>query len=359
MQLGGIGYMTFGSFLALATKKELTAQERGLANTVFSLPRHFKIERFILSVIWFSLLIEAAGSVWLYFIFVRAGIAHPVWNAIFHTISAFCTAGLSLFPNNLESLATNFDLNLAVSILSILGALGFIVFVDIWELLTRRVKRLCLTTKVICATTFILLVAGTGLVFLTEKYGGIAGVGERFLFSAFQVISAATTTGYNTVNIAAMSKPAALVLCLLMIVGASPSGTGGGLRTTTVSTIFAAMKSTLYKYRSLRLLDTTVPPVRFRAAVATVGFYFFILAAGVYCLMITENLGLFDLLFEATSALSGVGLSLGITTSLSTAGKFIIISLMYIGRVGVLTMGMVFAWRPARGAAPRRDDLTI
>ncbi|MBU2102252.1 MAG: potassium transporter KtrB [Candidatus Omnitrophica bacterium] len=359
IQLGGIGYMTFSSFVILSTKRYLDDRTKDIAQVVFSIPKNFKIEKFIISVISFSAVVEVIGAIGLFFVFRKAGTENPLWNAIFHSISAFCTAGFSLFPDSFEGLANNFGLNAIISILSILGAMGFIVCVDVWRLIRGKEKHVTLTTKVILSITFWLLLAGSALMFLTESYGGGIGLDNRILFSFFQTMTALTTVGFNTVTISTMSKSAVMLICILMIIGASPSGTGGGLKTTTFSAIWGLMKSAIRGEKSVRILGATVPDDRVRTAVATFSFYISTLVIGTYLLTLTENGTFMDIFFEAASALGTVGLSMGITTALTVLGKLVIILLMYIGRVGPLTFGMAFYVKPELIFDDEKTDLAI
>ncbi|MBN1363245.1 MAG: hypothetical protein JW976_00420 [Syntrophaceae bacterium] len=359
IQLGGIGYMTFSSFVILSTKKYLDDRSKNIAQTVFSIPKNFKIEKFILSVISFSIIVELMGAVGLFFVFLNAGIANPLWNAIFHSVSAFCTAGFSLFPNSFEGLANNFGLNAIVSALSIMGAMGFIVCVDVWRLIRGKIKHVTLTTKVIITMTFWLFVIGGFLMFLSESYGGGVATENRLLFSFFQSMTALTTVGFNTVTISTMSKSAIMLLCILMIIGASPSGTGGGLKTTTFSAIWGLMKSAVKGSKEVKIWGATVPEDRVRTAVATLSFYISTLVIGTYLLTLTEDGTFIQIFFESASALGTVGLSLGITTALTALGKLVIILMMYIGRVGPLTFGMALYVKPEIIFDDEKNDLAV
>lgn len=359
IQLGGIGYMTFSSFVILSTKKYLDDRAKNIAQTVFSIPKNFKIEKFIISVISFSAIVEFVGAIGLFFVFLHAGIENPAWKAIFHSVSAFCTAGFSLFPNSFEGLANNFGLNSIIATLSLTGAMGFIVCVDIWRLIRGKVKHITLTTKVILSMTFCLLAIGGILMFLTESYGGGVRSENRILFSFFQSMTALTTVGFNTFTVSAMSKSAIMLICILMIIGASPSGTGGGLKTTTFSAIWGLMKSTVRGDKNVRIWGAMVPEDRVRTAIATLSFYISTLVIGTYLLTVTENGTFLDIFFEAASALGTVGLSMGITTALSVLGKLIIILMMYIGRVGPLTFGTALYVKPELIFDNEKSDLAI
>lgn len=359
IQLGGMGYMTFSSFVILSTKKYLDDRTKNVAQTVFSIPKNFRIEKFIVTVIIFCVVVEVVGAIGLFFVFIHGQIANPLWNAIFHSVSAFCTAGFSLFPNSFEGLSNNFGLNSIISGLSIMGAMGFIVCVDVWRLIRGKIKRVTLTTKVIITMTFWLFVIGGVLMFLSETYGGGVAAENRLLFSFFQSMTALTTVGFNTVTISTMSKSAIMLLCILMIIGASPSGTGGGLKTTTFSAIWGLMKSSVKGSKTVKIWGASVPEDRVRTAVSTLGFYISTLVIGTYLLTLTENGTFIEIFFESASALGTVGLSLGITTALTALGKLVIILMMYIGRIGPLTFGMALYVKPEIIFDDEKTDLAV
>ena len=195
--------------------------------------------------------------------------------------------------------------------------------------------------------------------FLTESYGAGVSPDNRILFSFFQSMTALTTVGFNTVTVSTMSKSAIMLICILMIIGASPSGTGGGLKTTTFSAIWGLMKSTIRGDKNIRIWGARVPEDRVRTAVATLSFYISTLVVGTYLLALTENGTFLDIFFEAASALGTVGLSMGITTALTVLGKLVIILMMYIGRVGPLTFGAALYVKPELIFDDEKTDLAI
>jgi trk system potassium uptake protein TrkH len=369
IQLGGIGYMTFGSFVVLAGRRKLSAWREGMTRTAFALPEGFKPAAFVRNVVLFTFIVEAIGAVLLYFAFSSAGVAqrgadgeigasfagdaHVAWQAIFHSISAFCTAGFSLFPDSLEGYPGNFWINLIVSCLSLCGAIGFIVLSDVWWNTTGRRHHLTLTTKIILQFTFSIILIGAVLLFIADPTLQELPGEERVLVAWFQSMTAATTVGFNTYPIGALGLASVLMMYLIMIVGASPSGTGGGLKSTSISAIYATLKSTLRGQDEITYRGKLIPTNRLHTAYAALGFYVLTLAIGGYLLLVTESrptavealegqLHSFeDLLFEVTSALGTVGLSRGVTGDLTDLGKLVIIVLMFIGRLGPLTFGLV------------------
>lgn len=340
IQLGGIGYMTFSSFILLSRKQELPDRRKNVSKTVFSIPKDFIIERFLTKVILFTAVIEILGAVGLYFVFRSEGVRAPLWQAIFTSISAFCTAGFALFNGNLEAYSGNFWLNLIVSVLSISGAIGFIVFVDVFNTLRRKQEHLSFTSRIIIRTSFWILVIGTILVLISEGSLGDMPNYEKVMAAFFHVMTSMTTVGFNTIPVAPLARSVLFLTIIIMMIGASPAGTGGGMKSTTLSAVIGQVRSVMREKRDVRFWKQRIPADRVKQANATFGMYLAALFLGVYLLTITESAPLMDILFEATSALGTVGLSMGYTPGLSGLGKVIIILLMFIGRVGPLTFGI-------------------
>lgn len=360
IQIGGIGYMTLGSFVVLSRFHTLPPARALIGRAVFTLPRSFHVAEFIRGVVLFTLVVEILGAVALYQVFLQAGAPHPVWQAVFHSVSAFCTAGFSLFNNSFEDYARNTSLNLIIGILSYLGAIGFIVCLDYWRLWTGRHRHLTMTSKVILQASFLLLAVGTLTCFVIEPTLAALPQHERFLAAAFQTLTAMTTVGFNTVPIGLLSHGFLMTLIVLMVIGASPAGTGGGLKTTTISAILGVMASALRGEESVSFWGHAIPVGRVLLATANLGFYVGTLLLGIWLLTLTESqTALEPLIFEATSALGTVGLSMGVTATLTPLGKLVIIGLMFAGRVGPLTLGAALAGGRAEIKEPEDDDLAV
>jgi len=340
IQLGGIGYMTLSSFVILSRKKQLSDTRTEVANVVFSLPDSFRVDKFLRSVILFTAVIETIGAGCLYLIFKRAEQPHALWSAIFHSVSSFCTAGFSLYNNSFESFTSNFWLNLTIAVLSYAGAVGFIVCVDVWRRITNKIQHITLTSKIILHCTFWVSLIGTVILFLSEPSIQQLAVDKRLIVSFFQAMSSMTTVGFNTISISQISRASLLLLTTLMIIGASPSGTGGGLKSTTFTALIGIMRSSLQGKKHVYFWGKRVPDERVRLAVATFCFYIAFLLVGVYLLTLTEQMDFEAILFESASALGTVGLSVGITAQLSCLGKIVVTFLMFVGRLGPLTFGM-------------------
>lgn len=359
IQLGGIGYMTFGSFVVLARKGVLPEKRSDIARVVFSVPNNLSIDHLLRSVILFTIFIETAGTVALYFAFRHAGIDAPIWTSIFHSISAFCTAGFSLYDNSLETYRSDFWINTVLGLLSYLGAIGFIVCLDVWRRVTGTSDHITLTSKIIVTSTFWLSALGGLLFFICEPSIQNLRADDRFLAALFQVMAALTTVGFNSISISQLSQASLFLLILLMVVGASPSGTGGGLKTTTFSALLGVMRSAIRGTERVYFWGKEIPPQRVWWAMAGLGFYSGSLLIGCYLLALTEPHHFEQLLFEATSALSTVGLSTGITSQLTPLGKAIIIALMFIGRVGPLSFGLSLFWDNRHTDQTTQEDVAL
>jgi trk system potassium uptake protein len=359
IQFGGLGYMTISSFTVLAVAGELSPLRNRISQATLTLPQGFELRRFLHVIFWFTLAIEAVGAAALYPSFAAHGAPQPVWQAIFHSVSAFCTAGFGLFNNSLEDYRDDVWMNLVVTVLSYLGAIGFIVLHDVWLSVRHRKPHITLTSKVILWSTFWISAVGTVLFALDEPTVQSLPAFQRWMAALFQVMSASTTVGFNSIPIAPLSASSLFLLTVVMVIGASPSGTGGGLKTTTFSALWAEMVSVLRRRDVTTFLGKVIPELRMRAAVANIMFYSLSLAVGIYALAVVEQSPLPDQIFECVSALGTVGLSRGITGTLTTSGKWIIIGLMFIGRVGPVVLGMAFFDPPKESSTRVEEDVAI
>ncbi|PKP81817.1 MAG: potassium transporter KtrB [Alphaproteobacteria bacterium HGW-Alphaproteobacteria-18] len=360
IQAGGIGYMTIGSFVMMATAQHLSPLRERLARAAFTLPEDISIGSFIRTVVIYTLAVEIVGATLLYFQFSANGVDNAVWSAIFHAVSAFCTAGFSLNPNSLEDFRGDVGVNATIAALSILGAMGFLIAWDIWRSLTRRSFALSFTSKVILKLTGAFLVVGAAIFFVADPGISALPAGERLLASFFQTMTATTTVGFNTHPISALTPAVIVLLFFLMAIGASPSGTGGGLKTTTFAAMIGLVRSTLRRRPDITFFDRVIAPARLQLAMASSAYFVMLMTPAVFVLCLTESGKDFQaLLFEAISAIGTVGLSMGITGSLSDMGKLTIILLMFAGRVGILTFGIALASKDDEGEQHRNEDLLV
>ncbi len=358
-QLGGIGFMTLSSMFILARGGSLSDGRLRVLQAGFSLPLYFKLPHFVRQVVVYTFACETVGALLLWMRFHALGQERAAWSAVFHSVSAFTTAGFSLHNDNLERYADDLGVNLIVGTLCILGSVGFIVAQDVWYTVKLRERMLTFTSKVILTMTGVILVAGTaGLYFADESLRSLPPA-SRLLASAFQAMTASTTAGFNTVPIGAMSRAALALMALAMVVGASPSGTGGGIKTTGVSALLGNLFSVLRGRAVVTWMGHEIPAHRVQFAVANATVYFLGIALGVLALCATESHDFLPVLFESVSAIGTVGLSMGITPNLSVPGKLVIIALMFAGRCGPLTIGLALMSPRAPQGSLLRDDLAV
>jgi trk system potassium uptake protein TrkH len=346
IQLGGLGIMTFYAGLASALGVKLTlAQRRSLSMSVEQ-PKGFELAHTLRYVLLLTIVAELAGTALLYprmaSRFASAG--ESLFAATFHSISAFCNAGFGLFPDNLVSFQDDWLVNLTVIGLIVLGGIGFSVA---HELISRRSLRrspratwrqITTHTRLVLVVTAFLIVLATSLFLVFEHQNALAGLpaGTKFLASLFQAVTP-RTAGFNTVSLASLQPITILTWVLLMFIGASPGGTGGGIKTTTAAVLLLSVRSQFRGRGDVEYGGRTIPKVTvFRAAaVLVLSALALLLAFGT--LLVTERQPFSDLLFETASAFGTVGLSTGITPLLSAAGKLVLAALMYVGRIGPLT----------------------
>lgn len=340
IQLGGVLYMAFSSWIVSTQGQRIIA----LPKDSPSLPGHFTLAELFVQIARFTLVCETGGAIALYLFFKNAGVENAAWNGIFHSISAFCTAGFSLFPSNLEGYTNHLGINMVLSLLSILGALGFFLWSDLLKTPSLREKGIrffarvfsCFTTSVVvtCSFLFILLTTTTE----SSKF-------EKLLVSFFHTISAMTTAGFNTVDMRTLPQSALLLLILLMLVGASITGSGMNTKRTALPIIFKEMKNCLSGRETLRLRSQKLLAKRVQIATVTFASYFLVLSIPFWILIIIERQPILSLFFEAVSAVCTTGLSAGITAQLSSLGKGLIILLMLTGRTGILLFGFAISTR--------------
>jgi trk system potassium uptake protein TrkH len=336
IQLGGIGYMTLGSFLLLLRGKDLNRGSYRLLNQSFTLPKSFSIKSFIINLVIFTLVIEVIIALILLPQFMNDDRANPVWSAIFHSVSAFSCAGFSLYDDNLMSYNGNAIVNMAISAASLLGGLGFIVLNDFSQYF--KSKKVTFTTKIIIVSiTGLVLMSTIGLVLYDSKT-------YNLMSAFFHSVTAITGAGFNTVpsNMSSFGGASFIILCILMFIGAAPAGTGGGVKVTNIVATLANLKSIILDKKPT-IFKNEIPEYRVRSAVAHVFSYTLILVLGILLVLLFEpnSNGIpnpSDYIFEAFSAIGTAGLSTGVTANMSVMGKITMIVLMFAGRVGTKTI---------------------
>lgn len=360
-QIGGIGYMTFTSFILLSKSSKLTHWHQRVLNVAFTMPKGFHIKDFLKSVIIFTIIIETIGALCFYIAFTRSGVSpgFALWSSIYHSVSAFCTAGFGLYNDSFEQFADNTFINGIISVLALCGSLGFIVVTDIANRISRKTKKITDTTKIIFASMGILLLFGTTMIYFFEPSVQHLG-SDKLKASFFQAMTSTTTVGFNTVPVGNFSLGVLLVVIALMYVGASPSGTSGGMKTTTLTALIAIMWNRIRNNKQILFFGKVIPFERLYVATSVFILYASVIFISTFLLAMTEGFPLHQILFETTSAIGTVGLSTGITGDLTSWGKLVIILVMFIGRLGVLTFGLaILARRTQINTEADEADLAV
>ena len=338
IQLGGLGIMTASTLLMhIVLGRSPVAGEIALRDS-YGAVVDVKFSRFLLWIFLTTFVIEVLGVLSLYYEFRSLGVSQPLWSSIFHSVSAFCNAGFSLYSDSLESFAGNFTVILTFAVLIILGGIGFIV---IYEILHRR---LSLHSKIVILTTAFLIFSGTVVFFLLERSNTLRDMDfSRALLNSFFEAVTPRTAGFNSVPTSHLKPATLFVIFFLMVIGASPGSTGGGIKTTTFALLMLSFVAFVRKRRKVSVLGRTVNEWDvFKAHVVFIAYVLFF-AFSTFLLLIAEDISPYRLMFEAASALGTVGLSTGITPSLSNFSKIVLVITMLAGRVGPLTFAASLA----------------
>jgi len=351
MQLGALGYMTITSFIILSRTNSLSTNRVRILAAEFPMPDGMCIPEFLRHIIAYTAITEGLGAALLWWRFSALGVPQAPWSAVFHSVSAFGTAGFSLYADGFSAFKNDVWINAIISVLCYAGAIGFIVPLDIYRRLRGRTKEITFTSKVILGITFAILAIGTLFCYFESDIG--------FMASFFQVMSASTTSGFNTVDIGKLSLPFLMMIMLVMVIGASPTGTGGGIKTTSVSVLLGIMSSVLRgEKEKISFMGRIIPPARIYTAMASTVSFMLFLFVSVLVLSTTEKFSFLELSFESASAFATVGLSMGITSGLTVSGKLVLSAVMFVGRVGLLTFGLSF-FAKIRSKEPRKDDIVV
>ncbi len=356
IQVGGLGIMTFSTLGAYIVSGKINLRNRYLFEDSIAGGHTQNVGKLILSIIFSTLIIEAVGAVILTWRFsLDKPLLESVYLGVFHSISAFCNAGFALFSTSLSGFHTDYLLNITVILLIILGGIGFWVIFDILKLLRKKSRRLGLHSRIVLITSAILVLFGMVLFLFFEWNNVLDGrpVVQKLIDALFQSVTT-RTAGFNTLPVEAMTSSTLLLFIMLMLVGASPGSCGGGVKTTTFAVVSAMIFSRFRNEPQVRLLNRGVSERVVSKAIAIVFFAMVIVIVAITVLLVTEHPGgphmmgrtlFLEVVFEVFSAFGTVGLSMGLTPVLSFTGKIVIILLMFIGRVGPLTIALAIVQR--------------
>jgi trk system potassium uptake protein TrkH len=357
IQIGGLGIMTMSTlFLMLAGRRPGIAGQIVVQDT-FTHSRDRHISSILKDVVVFTCIIEGLGVAFMFFCFLPGnGVKRALFLSIFHSVSAFCNAGFSLFSDSFVGYRNNWVLNMVVCGLIICGGIGVLVLSELKRSFTvkhRFLARLSLHSKLALTTTAILIVSGTIFIMMMEWHNALSSlsVPHRFLAAFFQSVTS-RTAGFNTLSIGNMANETLFLIILLMFIGASPGSCGGGIKTTTFATIVVLGTSRFRGHSRPQLFNRTISDASVGKAISVTMLSIVVVCIGIMLLLMTEigdvahpqSRGRFlELLFEVVSAFGTVGLSTGITSGISMIGKIILSAIMFVGRLGPLVIGVALS----------------
>ncbi len=357
IQLGGLGIMSLTAALSLLLGRGIGVRESSLLREVFHVPMMAEVGRMVRVIILLTLAIEGAGTVVLY-----RGLAESIphtgsrlFHAAFHSVSAFCNAGFSLFPDSLISQAGHPLVMGTITALLVIGGLGFGVVIQLWawfkgRLMDRRNKkfRMDLHTQVVLIVSLFLLVGGGLFIVLLEWNNSLASepFGMKLSLAFFQSATC-RTAGFNSMDLNLLTPASLFLMIILMFIGGAPGSTAGGVKVTALAIVWANVRSVGRGLTRVRLGRWEIEQVQVQRSMLVLSSGLVVAAVSIFILLITEKQELMATVFEVFSALGTVGLSLGLTAKLSVVGKLLVAALMFVGRLGPLTMAASLVGRPA------------
>lgn len=338
IQIGGLGIMLLTYFSLFALRRGISREEKLLVAYMLSQDDMRSIRDTTKSIILLTFGIEAVGALLLYF--SHPGFIGPyggrIFAAIFHSVSAFCNAGFALFTDSLEGFSGSIAVNGVIMLMIICGGLSFSVLMNLGSL---RKGRLSVNSLTVLSVSGLLVLAGT-IFFYGLEHGGVLrpiGTGRQYLAALFQSVTL-RTAGFNTVSMVSLSAPTYLLMCLFMFIGGASGSTAGGIKVNTVATVAAFFRSRVKDTRQILLFRRSLPEELVLRAFTIIAFGMVTVFCGTLILLATEDAPPMKILFEVFSAFGTVGLSAGITSDLSVPGRAVIILMMFMGRIGPLTM---------------------
>ena len=358
VQIGGLGVVTITTGMFFVIGRRITLGNRILIQESLGLNTMTGLVSLVKKILLGTTIIEGTGAVFYATQFVpEFGWGYGIWAAVFNSVSAFCNAGMDIVrEDSLRSYVTNPVMNFTTMALIILGGLGFIVWKDLWQGLKKILKdkipvkrvitQLKFQTKIVLSVTFFLIMFGTILIFLFE-YNNPATMKDlslpgKIMASLFQSVTT-RTAGFETVAQGALTDASSLVSMFMMIIGGSPAGTAGGVKTVTFAILVFCVVSVAKQEESISLFKRRVPNGLVSKALAIIVINLIVLMTSVLLLLVFDHGSFIESCYECVSALATVGLTKGLTPNLTIAGKVIIIITMYLGRVGPISMAIGFS----------------
>ena len=342
IQIGGMGVITVAASITMVSGRKISLMQRSTMQEAIAAPKVGGIVRLTGFIVKITLLLELLGAVVMAPVFCRDFGLRGLWMALFHSVSAFCNAGFDLMGvrspfSSLTTYASQPVINLTIMLLIVTGGIGFLTWDDI-RTNGRHLSKYRMQSKVILSTTAILLVL-PALYFYFAEFAALPPA-QRLLCSLFQAVTP-RTAGFNTADFASLSEAGQSVTIGLMLIGGSPGSTAGGMKTTTIAVLFATALSTFRRREHAHFFGRRIDDDVVKNAVTIFLMYLSLCFCGGLVISMAEGLPILTCIFEAASAVGTVGLSLGITPGLGGLSRTVLILLMFVGRVGGLTV--VFA----------------
>jgi potassium uptake TrkH family protein len=345
IQLGGMGVVTLTTFLAMFFGKGVGVREQVVVNDLINLGNISAIGSMLRGIVIIVLSTELIGAGLLCWAWHAEGwsLGRLIYNSAFHSVSAFCNAGFSLFPTSLIAYRTHASVVFIIAALITIGGIGFNVITDlnvkaIRVFKTKRKQHLSVHTRLTLIVSFILVLTGILAYLLLESTHSRLGIKAELLSALFTSVTA-RTAGFNTIQINMLSTPFTVVLLMLMFIGASPCSTGGGIKTTTLAILWASIASIVSGRRRIVIFNKDIPFVVLNRALIIFTVTVMLIGLAVFFMTLAEpGTTLLDVLFEVISAFGTVGFSRDLTPNLHTGGKIVIALCMFFGRIGIITL---------------------
>ncbi len=349
IQIGGLGFMTIMTLFAFITHRRISLHQRKLLMQSAGNYQLNGVMSLIQKILIGTGILEGAGAVLLAFRFIPLmGFWEGLYNAIFHSVSAFCNAGFDLMGKygQFSSLTTFRDdpyVQIIIMSLIVIGGVGFFVWSDLLKC-KFHMKKYTLHTKIVLTTTVFLLVTGALGFFFLEKDASMADLPlwERILASVFQSVTT-RTAGFNTVDQMALSEGGSMLSIVLMLIGGSPGSTAGGMKTTTLFVVALHIIATMRNRDDIHVFKKRIHDETVKQAAAIAGIYMIFATVAATLVLAVEPCGMKEVLYEVSSAIGTVGISMGLTTALSSFSHILLVLLMFVGRVGGLTFALAFS----------------
>lgn len=339
IQIGGMGVITVAASIAMVSGRKISLMQRSTMQEAISAPKVGGIVRLTGFIVKSTLLIELMGAAVMAPVFCRDFGIRGLWMALFHSISAFCNAGFDLMGtkepfSSLTGYSADPTINVTIMILIIVGGIGFLTWDDI-RTNRMHLRKYKMQSKVILCTTTLLLIV-PAVYFFCFEFSPLAPA-ERILPSIFQSVTP-RTAGFNTMDLTTLSEAGQYMTIALMLIGGSPGSTAGGMKTTTIAVLFATAISSFRRNEHAHFFGRRIEDDVVKNAATILLMYLVLFFFGGLTISIIEDLPMLTCLFETASAVGTVGLSLGITSDLSMVSRLILVVLMFLGRVGGLTL---------------------